>query len=106
MSYNINALTAPDAYTTASTLQNVPISSIMLDVANQAIYWQLQIRSPGQSNSAGIWEDTETYNTPGSRNISSDRDNEITGIRFRAAVKAANLPAGATQAVVTIRTSP
>lgn len=105
MSYSINALTAPDSYSAASTIENVPITNIMLDVANQAIYWQLQTRV-NENSSAGVWQSTETYMLPGSRIISSDRNDEIVGIRFWAATPAASLPAGQTQAVVTVRTDP
>ncbi len=105
MSYSLNAVTAPDTPDTASTIQDVPITNIMLDVANQAIYWQLQIRT-NQSSSSGVWESTSTYMLPGSRIISSDRNDEITGIRFWAATPAANLPTGTNQATVTVRTDP
>lgn len=101
MSYTINALTAPDSYSTASTIENVPINSIVLDVSNQGIYWQLKL-SLG-TGSGGVWETSETYMLPGSRPIQSDTPGEIVGIRVRAAIPAANLPAGANQAIVTVR---
>lgn len=96
MAYTLNAVTAPDHYTPAATIQGTPIQRIIIDVVNQAIYWQIQDALLGQ----GTWqEDAETYMLPGSRVILEP----TTGVRIRAAIPAANLPAGATQAVVTVR---
>ena len=98
--YTINALTAPDDYSTASTIENVNINSIVIDVANSAIYWQLKT---GYAGVGGVWESAETYMLPGSRPIQSDTPGEIVGIRIRAATPLAQIPAGSQQAVVTVR---
>lgn len=90
-----NAITAPDSYSPSLTIEDTPIKRIVLDVINQGIYWQLK-RAVGTT---GVWEDTEVFMPPGSRVLSRG---SITGIRVRAAIKAANLPAGSPQAVVTI----
>jgi hypothetical protein len=96
-SYALNRITAPDNYTAASTIEGVPISHVVLDVANQGIYWQLQLVSGGGSR--GNWESAEKYMLPGSKQIT--RAN-VCGIRVRAATPLASLPAGAAQAVVTV----
>lgn len=103
MPYVLNAVTAPDNYTAAATIENVPIDSLILNVTNQAILWQLKIGTGGGS---GVWDDTETLTLPGSTPISSDTPGEIVGIRFRAFTKAAQIPSGSSQAVVSVRTSP
>lgn len=95
MSYVIPALTAPDGYTTLSTIQpGVELDRFIVDVANGAIYWQLAF-GPGLGN----WEGTETPMIPGSRVILE----RAKGIRFRAFTPLASLPAGQLQAVVTVR---
>ncbi|HET7047859.1 MAG TPA: hypothetical protein VFI54_06265 [Solirubrobacteraceae bacterium] len=100
MSWALNNITAPDAYTSASTLQNLPFPGrVNLDVTNQAIYWQLQQASgPTGMNTEGTWQ-REVFMGPGSRTLFRAG---VRGIRVRAAVPAASLPAGATQARVTI----
>lgn len=99
MAWAINNLTAPDAYTQASTLDNLPdVPSINIDTANQAIYWQVrQVRSRSGLFTEGTWQE-ETYMLPGSRSIYRVG---IRGFRFRAATPAAQLPAGSSQAQVT-----
>lgn len=100
-SWVINNQTAPDnAATPATTLDNLPlIGRVNIDVANSAIYWQLKQSS---SNSAlytqGTWGPA-TYMAPGSRTLFRS---SIIGFRFWAAVTAANLPSGQTQAQVTV----
>lgn len=95
-----NAVTAPDAYTSpGSTIEGTPISRVNIDVLNQGIYWQLKRSASGIGAGQGVWDDVEVFMAPGSRQIVRAG---IVGFRFRAAVKAASLPAGATQAVVTI----
>ena len=94
----LNAITAPDSYTPLASIQDTPISRILIDVVNQPIYWQLKRRSGG-SPYAGDWEGVEVYMLPGSRTI---QRSGIVGIRVRAAIPAAQLPAGAFQAVVTV----
>lgn len=97
-------MVAPDTYMPGATIENIQIQGIILNVINQAIYWQLKVRVTGNN---GVWqENAETYSLPGSTPISSDKADEIVGIRFRAAVPTASLPAGAVQASVSIRTSP
>lgn len=96
MAYSINALTAPDAYTAASTIApGVPLKRSILDVANQAIFWQIAYRQ----GAGAVWEGTEQRMDPGSRAVLEPH----IGIRVRAAIPAASLPAGASQAVVTVR---
>lgn len=99
MAWAINNLTAPDSYSPASTLDNLPYpSSVNIDVANQAIFWQVkQVNSPGGLFTEGTWQE-ETFMLPGSRSIYRTG---IRGFRFRAAVPAAQLPAGSSQASVT-----
>lgn len=99
MAWAINNLTAPDAYNPAATLQNLPDAiSINIDVANQAIYWQVQqVTSPSRLFTEGTWQE-ETYMLPGSRSIYRP---SVRGFRFRAAIPAASLPAGSIQAAVT-----
>lgn len=99
MSYALNAVTAPDAYSSAATIENVPMQSIVIDVANSSIYWQLKL---GIGGSGGVWESSETYMLPGSRPLQSDTPGEIVGVRFRAAIPAAQL--SGSQAIVTVRT--
>lgn len=100
MAWAINNLTAPDAYSAASTLDNLGgVSSVNLDVVNQAIVWQIkQVTSRSGLFTEGTWQE-ETFMLPGSRSIYRAG---IRGIRFRASVPAAQLPAGASQAQVTI----
>lgn len=100
MSWRINNLTAPDSYTPASTLDGLPlISRINVDTFNQAIYWQLkQATNAGNVEGMATWQD-ETYQAPGSRALT--RPN-VVGFRFRAATPLAQLPAGSSQAQVTV----
>ena len=101
----INALTAPDAYTAASTIDlGRPITYIRIDVANQAIYWQPKIdlwsgTGIGRGTPSGDW-DMATYLLP---SYSVFRQANLVGVRFQAAIPLASLPVGATQAVVTVR---
>lgn len=94
----LNTCTPGDSYSAACTIETTHIKRVLLDVSNQAIYWQLK-RAVAPNTSAGNWEWHETYMIPGSRVITRSG---IVGIRIRAAVPAASLPAGATQAVVTV----
>lgn len=99
MSWAINNLTAPDTYTPASTLDGLPrISRANLDVVNAAIYWQLKQANGTGLATEGTWGQ-EVFMTPGSRPLLRAG---IVGIRFRAAVTAAQLPSGASQAQVTV----
>jgi len=93
----LNALQAPDQYTPLSTIEGVPIIRILLDVANQAIYWQLKIAVPGGSQ--GNWESAEKYMLPGSRQINRAG---ICGVRIRAAIPFSQLPAGSVRAIATV----
>lgn len=99
MSWAINNMTAPDAYTAASTLDNLPYpGSVNIDVANSSIYWQVkQVLSRSGLSTEGTWQE-ETFMLPGSRSIYRPG---IRGFRFRAAIPAAQLPATGTQAQVT-----
>jgi hypothetical protein len=100
MSWTINNLTAPDSYTPAATLTNLPnVTRITIDAVNQAIVWQLQQADQRSGLSTeGTWG-PETFMLPGSKPLF--RSN-IRGFRFRAAILAAQLPAGGLQAQVTV----
>lgn len=102
-SWALNNITAPDAYTSASTLENLPYPGrINIDVFNQGIYWQLkQSTSTTALSTEGTWGQ-EVYMAPGSRMLAR---RGVRGIRIRAAIKAANLPAGGSQAQVTVEAS-
>lgn len=104
-SWAINNVTAPDAYTPSgqvggATLNNLPVlDHINIDVTNQAIFWQLQLTDPvALLETQAAW-DQEVYMTPGSRSLYRPG---MCGIRIRAALTAASLPAGAFQAQVTV----
>src|SRR5215471_12054729 len=88
----INARIAPDQYSAQSTIEDVDISRINIDVYNQSIYWQLKF-PPGN------WEGTEVHMGPGSHSLSRGI---VRGIRFRAATPVAQIPVGQTQAIVTL----
>jgi hypothetical protein len=96
----LNNITAPDAYADAATMINLPFPSrINLDVVNQAIYWQLQqAAGPTSLSTEGTWQ-TEVFMLPGSRSLYRPYTR---GIRVRAAIPAASLPAGTSQAQVTV----
>lgn len=98
-SFPINNLTAPDQYGVTSTLYPLPlIDHINLDVTNGGIFWSIAQTNDLATEMSGAWQ-PEVFMGPGSRTIS--REN-VVGVRFRAAVAAANLPAGSTQAQVTV----
>lgn len=99
MNAAINALTAPDQYDAASTLDTGRfVNWFNIDVYNQAIYWSIKQAAPRQTPGMAQWG-PDIYMGPGSRTIQRVY---VAGMRFRAAIKAANLPAGAAQAVVTL----
>lgn len=98
-SFPLNNITAPDAYTAAATLEQLPVlEHINLDVVNAAIYWSLKQSSNLATDVTGTWQ-PEVFMLPGSRTL---RRAGMVGIRVRAAVPAAQLPAGASQAQVTV----
>ena len=96
----INALTAPDAYSAASTIDpGLRIDHFNIDVSNQPIYWQYkQTTFPAATPGMATWG-AEVYMIPGSRSIFRGG---LAGVRFRAAIPKASLPVGATQAIVTV----
>jgi hypothetical protein len=97
-SWSLNNITAPDNYTAGSTLENLPIlDHINIDVTNGGIFWQLKLAA-NELESFGQW-DTEVFMITASRTL--DRPGMV-GIRVRAAIPAAQLPAGSTQAQVTV----
>jgi hypothetical protein len=97
-SWALNNITAPDFYTDAATLNNLPWPQrINLDVANQAIWWQVSEVDARALYTEARWTG-ETYMTPGSRTLLRAG---LRGIRFRAAIPAAQIPAGTYQAQVT-----
>lgn len=95
---SLNAITAPDQYTVAATIEDVPIAKMVIDVVNAAIYWQPKIAVP-QGGNSGCWDGTETYLIPSSKQITRP---DLIGVRVRAAIPAAQLPSGGLQAVVTV----
>lgn len=98
-SFPINNLTAPDNYSATSTLYPLPtLSWVNIDVVNAAIYWSIAQGNPLTTDRSGTWQ-PEVFMLPGSRQIVRSA---MVGIKFRAAVALANLPAGGQQAQVTI----
>lgn len=99
MAWALNNITAPDAYSPASTLLNLNgVTRINIDVTNQGIYWQLQRSTGSGLFTEGSW-DQEVFMANGSRSLFRAG---VTGVRVRAAVPAASLPAGSSQAQVTV----
>ena len=100
MNAAINNLTAPDAYGPTSTLDPGNwVHHFNLDVTNQAIYWSIrQASRPTDSPGMAAWG-PDVYMLPGSRMIIRPY---LVGLRFRAAIPQANLPAGSQQARVTL----
>ncbi len=105
MNAAINQTVAPDQYIPggqpgASTIESGRfMDHANLDVVNGGIYWSVRITDqPGGSPGLGQYGG-EVYMGPGSRTIS--RAN-MSGVRFRAAIPLANLPAGQFQALVTL----
>jgi hypothetical protein len=97
----LNAITAPDAYTPASTLgpAGAFADHINLDSVNAGIYWQIcQTPNDAATPQLATWQ-AEVYMLPGSRSLTRPG---VTGVRVRAAIPAAQLPAGGKQAVVTV----
>lgn len=96
----LNNVTAPDnAPTLASTIDGtVPYSRALIDVQNAAIYWQAKV---GDGRSAADWTPASgVFMVPGSRR--APVSGKIYGFRFWAAVPTAQIPAGGTQAQVTV----
>jgi hypothetical protein len=101
-SWALNNITAPDAYTDAATLRNLPFPArVNIDVANGGIYWQVQRTTGTALYSEGAW-DSEVFMLPGSRSLIRSG---IRGFRVRAAIPAASLPAGQLAAQVTVEAS-
>lgn len=98
-SFALNNITAPDKYVGSSTLDQLPVlDHVNLDVSNGAIYWSVKQTNDLTTPLSGAWQ-PEVYMIQGSRTITR---RGIVGIRIRAAVAAGSLPAGATQAQVTV----
>jgi len=101
-SATVNNQTAPDTYPASPSpliVSGLPtLDHININVANQGIYFQLEQYSPATSDRAGNWQQ-ETFMPPGSVTLTRQF---CTGIRFRAAVPAAQLPANNIQAQVSI----
>lgn len=99
-SWAINQQTAPDTFDTSSTLDKLPVlDHINIDVVNQGIYWQVkQAGAMDPSGLSGVWN-PPVYMLPGSRTLQRAG---MVGFRFYAATPAAKLPAGSSQAVVTV----
>lgn len=99
MNWTLNNVTAPDNYSPASTLDNLPPCAINFQVLNQGIYMQIrQVSSPSQLYTEGTWSE-ETLVLPSSGPIYRE---QVRGVRFRASIPAAQLTAGALQAQVTV----
>lgn len=98
-SFALNNITAPDNYTPAGTLDQLPIlDHVNIDVTNSAIYWSIKQTTDLTTPYTGTWQ-PEVFMLPGSRTIARAG---IVGIRIRAAVPAAGLPTGGSQAQVTV----
>jgi hypothetical protein len=112
-SYALNNFRAPEQYlpvgATATdsagqtcgpaTLGPLPLlSHINLNVNNASVYFSLMLTNDLSVVGFGAWQ-PETFLTPGYMVIQRFG---VVGIRVRAAVKATNLPAGGTQAQVTV----
>lgn len=99
MAWALNNVIAPDAYSSTATLLNLnSVTRINIDTVNQGIYWQLQRATGSGLYTEGSW-DQEVFMAPGSRSLFRTG---ITGVRVRAAIPAASLPAGSFQALVTV----
>lgn len=95
----LNNITAPDQYTGAATIDTGGwVDWVNLDVVNAAIYWQVKQASRKYDTAAKSTWQAEVFMLPGSRTINRPG---ITGIRIRAAIALAQLPAGSHQAQVT-----
>ena len=83
MSFVLNNVTTGDNYTSAQTLTFTEVARVNLDVANAAIYYQLQAAdgdgSPASND--GRWRD-EVFCGPTFRSLSR----AATGVRIRSAV--------------------
>lgn len=101
-SWAINQQVAPDEYGTdaqSGVLDRLPVlDHVNVDVANQGIYWSLKQTDDLDPRQSGSWQ-PEVYMAPGSRTLSRAG---MVGVRFRAAVPAAQLSPGVLQAVVTV----
>jgi len=96
----LNNVIAPDnAPTAASTIDGtVPYSRAVVDVYNAAIYWQAKV---GDSRTVADWSPPHgVFMGVGSRR--APVSGRVYGFRFWAAVPKASLPAGGTQAQVTV----
>lgn len=95
----LNNVQAPDnAPTLASTIDGtVPHSRAILDVSNAAIFWQVKA---GNGRADADWKPANgVYMSPGSRRLPTE--GWVFGVRFWAAVPAAQLGGAAFQARVT-----
>jgi len=98
-SYMLNNITAPDSYASSSTLDNLPVCDhVNLDVQNGGIYWSIKQTNDLTTDLSGAWQ-PEVFMATGSRSLSRSG---VVGIRVRAAVPAAQLPSGTSQAQVTV----
>lgn len=97
MSYVLNGIVAPDSYSPSATIEDTHLKRVTLDSANQSIYYQLKLAL--YSSQGGTWETIETLMLAGSKVVVRKG---LVGIRIRAAVPLAQIPAEAHQAVVTI----
>jgi hypothetical protein len=98
MGYALNNITAPDAYGQGSLLYCQGARRLNIDLTNAAIYYQLGAGQLGSQGGDPVWDSTEYFMTPSFRSL----DRAVDAIRIRAAVLAANLPAGQAQAQVTV----
>lgn len=99
MAWALNNVTAPDQYSDAATLQNLNgVTRLNIDVANQAIFWQLKLPRGSNLFTEAAW-DQEVFMLPGSRSLFRPG---VVGVRIRAAIPAAHLPVGGSPAQVTV----
>jgi hypothetical protein len=94
---NRNNFTAPDTFSDAGLVPCPNAGRLRMFVNNQAIYWRRGFAPPGGK---GIrWEDEE-YLIPGIYSFNDRADY----VQVRAAIPAASIPEGESQAQVTIAT--
>lgn len=97
MSGALNNVTAPDTYTAASTLSCAATARVRLQINNQAIYWK---RGHQNAGGGGVFYEPEEFILPGLYSLEELCD----VVAIRAATPLAQIPAGGTQAQVTLTT--
>lgn len=96
MSASLNKVTAPDDYSQAVILSCPNAARVRIQVFNQGIFWRRGFQHPGGGGVS--YPEPEESLAPGLYSFAEDCDQ----VQVRAAVPAAQLPAGASQAVVSL----